>query len=89
MQFDFYDEFIKDKGIALLHGKIFENSLSKTEAWRVLQMFLAHYLETGLYDKTVKVFNHDPERFNSEEYLETILMQFYDFKIESSNDNKQ
>ena len=72
----------------MLRGKIFEKSLSKTEAWRVLQMFLAHYLETGLFEKTVKVFNHDPERFNSEESLETILMQFYDIKIDSSNDSK-
>ena len=51
-------------------------------------MFLAHYLETGLFEKTVKVFNHDPERFNSEEYLETIMMQFYDMKLDSTNDIK-
>ena len=36
MQFDYYDEFLKDKGVALLRGKIFEKSLSKTEAWRVM-----------------------------------------------------
>ena len=51
-------------------------------------MFLAHYLETGLFEKTVKVFNHDPERFNSEEYLETILMQFYDAKKDDSRNSK-
>jgi hypothetical protein len=40
-------------------------------------MFMAHYLETGLYERSVYKFNHDPDRFDVDEYVGTMLSTFF------------
>jgi hypothetical protein len=79
-----FNDFVDTKRIALLRGEIMDNMISNVEAERLLQMFLSHYLEKGLYERSVYKFNHNPDNFDIDEYLENLLMTFYGIGTEEN-----
>jgi len=50
--------------------------MTKQEAEKLLVGYLSHYIELGLYESTVHVFNHSPDKFDHGKYVESYLQRF-------------
>lgn len=59
-----------------VRGDIVDFLLTKQEAEKLLLGYLSHYIELGLYESTVHVFNHSPEHFDHAKFVETYLQRF-------------
>lgn len=71
-----FDEFKVKKGIVPVRGDIVDHLISKSEADMLLKAFLAHYIEAGLYEESVHIFNHDPQNFSHEKYVDSFFTRF-------------
>lgn len=72
----FFDEIVASKGIALVRGDIIDQHVTRKEAENIIAGFLAHYIETGLYEDNVHVFNHNPTKFNHEAHVQNYFNRF-------------
>lgn len=71
-----FDELLGKKDIVPVRGDVIDHLVSKTEAENIMMAYLAHYLETGLYEDLVHVFNHNPSKFNHESFIQGYLSRF-------------
>ncbi|CAG9310426.1 unnamed protein product [Blepharisma stoltei] len=71
-----FDELLAKKGIVPVRGDIVDFLIAKPEAELLLKAFLAHYIEGGLYEETVQIFNHDPNNFNHQKYVDNFFNRF-------------
>lgn len=59
-----------------VRGDIVDLLITKAEAEKLLVGYLSHYIELGLYESTVQLFNHSPEKFDHNKYVESYLQRF-------------
>lgn len=71
-----FDEIMRNKGVVPVRGDIINYKISKTEAEILMNAFLAHYIEMGLYEDKVKIFNHDPNAFKHDAYIKEYSERF-------------
>lgn len=59
-----------------VRGDVVDLLMTKQEAEKLLVGYLSHYIELGLYESTVHVFNHSPDKFDHGKYVESYLQRF-------------
>ena len=63
-----FDDFVSSKGLALVRGDI-SPQLTRAEGDQLIRSMLHVYTDDDVYSKYVKVFNHSPNHFHFEEYI--------------------
>lgn len=71
-----FDELAISKGLVLIRGDIIDHLITKPEAALLLKSLLGYYIETGLYEDSVRCFNHSPGAFNHESHVESFFNRF-------------
>ena len=73
-----FDELLSTKGIVLMRGDLLSH-LHEDEGKTLLNTLIAHYLQESKYE-VVKAFNHQPQDFKYEEYIQSALVEFNSLK---------
>ena len=71
-----FSELKVTKQIVPVRGDIVDHKVTKAEAATLMTAFLAHYIEGGLFEETVRVFNHEPDRFNYQKFTTNYIERF-------------
>lgn len=71
-----FEELQAKKGIIPVRGDIIDNRISQNEAEVLMMAFLAHYIEGGLYEETIFLFNQEPEKFDHSRFIEKFFSRF-------------
>ena len=73
-----FDELLPTKGIALMRGDLISN-LHEDEGLTLMTKVMDTYLKEPEHE-VVRQFNHDPNSFNYEEYIQKALVDFATLK---------
>lgn len=73
-----FDELISTKGIVPMRGDLISN-LNEDEGKALMTILLNSYLRDSQYE-VVRAFNHEPESFKYEEYIQNALSEFNSLK---------
>lgn len=73
-----FDELLPTKGIALMRGDLISN-LHEDEGLTLMTKVMDTYLKEPEHE-VVRQFNHDPNSFNYEEYIQKALVDFVTLK---------
>ena len=65
-----FDEFAVSKGLVLYRADILDHRINKTEASAITQSFVDYYTNLGQYEDGPLKFNHNPDAFKYEEYVQ-------------------
>ncbi|OMJ93907.1 hypothetical protein SteCoe_3105 [Stentor coeruleus] len=65
-----FDEVAQDKLIVPMRGDIIDENLVKKDAEFIMQQFIDYYFDEELFEKYVKVFNHNFEEFDYKGFIE-------------------
>lgn len=71
-----FDELIPKKGVVPVRGDIIDFKIAKTEAEVLMKAFLAYYIEGELYEDWVHVFNNQPDRFKTDQFMKSYFERF-------------
>lgn len=68
----YYTELEQSKELVLLRGEVDVKVIDKVEAIILMRMLYSFYIQNDLFERFVEVFNHRPNEFNYQKFIEEI-----------------